>query len=186
MKNQYRIRVTREEARPFEGGVKPGDILVACDNEIAVPTGYLGHSALVVNDKYIMEAVVVYPYIRVVPINNFLKNHPKHAIFRPVQPSVGNKVVQWALQYYKMCKRNWAQGIIKPPFSFSPQIPLNDPWSSIYCSKLIWLSYGYGAGIKIKNDHFLFSPEDLHTVLKNHPQFRMLYEHPNFVFHLDS
>lgn len=161
---------------------RAGDILTACDNELNVPTGYLGHAAMAVNEEYLIESVITYPYIQVAPISSHEQVHPKQAVYRPNSPELGQKAVDFAINYWRISNENKSKGINVPPFSFSPQIPLNDMWSSIYCSKLIWLSYYYGAGYAFYNDYFLFTPEDLDAVLSRDPNFTLLYKHPEFQF----
>jgi hypothetical protein len=163
-----------------------GDILVACDNELHVPTGYLGHSAMCISPEYIIESVLTFPYVQIVPIEDFLLPHPKYAHYRPKSPQLGQLATRFALEYWQICQQNYARGIIIPPFSFSPSIPLADPWRSIYCSKLIWLSYYYGAGYTFFNDHFLFTPEDLDYILQRDSNFELIYKHPGFVFFIDT
>jgi len=165
---------------------RAGDILTACDNELNVPTGYLGHSAIVVDETRIVEAVLTYPYIQMSTAASFEAVHPKHALYRPVSERMGEAAARFAVGYYEQSNAYKAAGMNIPPFSFSQQVPLQDPWASVYCSKLVWLSYYYGAGYEFFNDFFLFSPEDLDAVLSTDPNFRLLYKHPEFVFLLDS
>lgn len=167
-------------------GFQAGDILVACDNELNVPTGYLGHSALAINDQFMVEAVITYPYIQLMPIDTFLSVHPKHAVYRPADPRLGEAAARYAFWYYEQSEANRKQGLIIPPFSFSPNLPLSDPWISVYCSKLVWLSYYYGVGYLLKNDFFLFTPEDIEANLKNNPHFITVYKHPEFQFVVDT
>jgi len=167
-------------------GYKAGDILTACDNELNVPTGYLGHSAIVVDEERIVEAVITYPYVQVARIEDFLRVHPKHAHYRPIAPELGQAAAKYAIWYYQQSNHNKSMGVVVPPFSFSNQIPLQDPWTSIYCSKLVWLSYYYGAGYPFYNDYYLFTPEDLDTVLSKDPNFRLMYKHPEFLFLIDT
>jgi hypothetical protein len=166
--------------------LKPGDVLTACDNEMAIPPGYLGHSAIVINDKYSIEAVITPPYIRVIPTTDFLESHPRHAIFRPRDEYMGRMAAEWAIRYYQFSESNRIKGYYYPPFSFSTHVPLMDPYTSTYCSKLVWLSYYYGAGYPFPNDHYLFTPEDVFTVLSNDPSFITLYKHPNFQFVINT
>lgn len=78
------------------------------------------------------------------------------------------------------------QGIICPPFSFNPAIPLWDLWTTVYCSKLIWLAYYYGAGMALPNDYFLFTPEDIDSNLSRANEFEVAYKHPEFEFLIDT
>ncbi len=167
-------------------GFQAGDILVACDNELNIPTGYLGHSGIAINDQYMIEAVMTYPYIQFEPISQFATKHPKHAVYRPNDPQIGRAAAQFALWYYNQSQANHQNGVVIPPFSFSPQIPLSDLWTSVYCSKLVWLSYYYGAGYPLNNDYFLFTPEDIQAILSDHPHFTEVYKHPEFQFLLDT
>ncbi len=165
---------------------RAGDILTACDNELNVPTGYLGHAAMAIDDQYLIEAVISYPYIQIAPISSFEQLHPKHAVYRPVSPELGKAAVTFAIHYLRMSNDYKSRGMNVPPFSFSSLIPLDDLWSSIYCSKLVWLSYRYGTGYAFYNDYFLFTPEDLDKTLGRDPNFTLLYKHPEFQFFVDT
>ena len=169
-----------------ERSFKPGDILTACDNELNVPTGYLGHSAIVVDPMHIVEAVILFPHVKMATIESFMEVHPKHAQYRPNSSLLGNHAAEYAMNYYRISSYNYARGINVPPFSFSPHYPLDDQWQSIYCSKLIWLSYHFGADYTFYNDFFLFTPEDLDTNLSKDPNFTLIYKHPEFMFLVDS
>ncbi|MGF7033296.1 uncharacterized protein YycO [Paenibacillus mucilaginosus] len=166
--------------------LQAGDILTACDNELMIPTGYLGHSAIAIGPQHLVEAVMNYPYIRVVPKKDFFEPHPTSAVYRPRDPEIGRKAAALAYAYYQQSERNRRSGIVRPPFSFSPQVPLQDPWTSVYCSKLVWISYYYGAGMALPNDHGLFTPEDIDTFLSRDPNFLCVYRHPGFHFFIDS
>ncbi|WP_274365364.1 hypothetical protein [Paenibacillus thermotolerans] len=169
-----------------EIGYRAGDILTACDNEFDVPPGYIGHAAIVADNRYMIEAVITYPYVQASTIDSFLTVHPKHAVYRPVDAKMGASAANFAVKYFLQCDANYRSGIAIPKFSFSPQIPLADPWSSIYCSKLVWLSYYYGAGYPFYNDYYLFTPEDLDAVCSKDPHFESVYKHPNFQFLVDT
>jgi hypothetical protein len=171
---------------PHPGNDQPGDILTACDNELNVPAGYIGHAAIVAAPGYIVEAVVTFPYVQLATVDSFREAHPLHARYRPNDPAMGRAAADYAAAYYRTAQRNYSQGIIVPPFSFSQRIPLDDPWRSIYCSKLVWLSYRYGANYPFPNDHFVFSPEDLDTVLSRDANFHLVYKHPEFKFLVDT
>jgi hypothetical protein len=174
-KNMYREQVN----------YKPGDILVGCDNINGLPVGYMGHAALVVDEEHIIEAVMTDPIVRKVPIENFKRNHPNHAHFRPTSEKVGNDVSQYAEKYLKTFQENKQNGIAQPIFYFTVKTPLDDEWTYIYCSKLVWLSYYYGANYSFHNDHLWFSPEDLYANMKDNPDFELIYIHPNYGFHID-
>jgi hypothetical protein len=167
-------------------GYMPGDILTACDNELNIAAGYLGHAAIVIDSSFIMESVIAFPHIQIVSIDNFLHIHPKHAHYRPRDPALGSAAVAFAMAYFQTARRNYSQGIYIPKFSFSDAIPLEDMWGSIYCSKLIWLSYKYGANYELHNDHYLFSPEDIDRALRDDMNFQLLYKHPEFLFLIDT
>jgi uncharacterized protein YycO len=167
-------------------GYQAGDILVACDNELNIPTGYLGHSAIVVSPEHIVESVITYPYIQTAPIQEYSSKHPIHAVYRPKNPKLGEAAARYAVWYYQQSETNKQNGINIPPFSFSPTVPLADPWTTVYCSKLIWLCYYYGAGLSLNNDFFLYTPEDIDTELSQSPLFSQMYKHPEFKFVVDS
>ena len=165
---------------------KPGDILVASDNNSALPPGFMGHAAIVINQTTIIESVMFKPYIRTYPIAFFLREHPLHAHYRPKSEKAGLQAKEIAERYLQTYNRNVALGKHRPPFSFSPTIPLKDPWKSVYCSKLVWLCYKHGPEINMKNDYFLFTPEDLDQVLSRDRRFDLLYKHPRFIFYIDT
>lgn len=166
--------------------LRPGDVLTACDNELNVPSGFLGHSAIAVDESHIIEAVMTFPYVQKVPVSSFAEHHPKCAVYRPIADWMGAGAAAFADWYWKVSNQAYSQGRKVPPFSFSPSVPLHDPWSAIYCSKLIWLAYYYGAGYPFYNDFFLFTPEDLDTVLGRDPNFTLLYKHPDFHFVINT
>ncbi|WP_244865230.1 YiiX/YebB-like N1pC/P60 family cysteine hydrolase [Xylanibacillus composti] len=163
-----------------------GDILVACDNALHVPAGYLGHSAIAVDGTYMVEAVLTFPYIRLVPIDQFFSDHRRMAVYRARDSRAGAAAAAFARWYYEQATRNYEQGKIVPPFSFSPAIALSDPWTSVYCSKLVWLSYYYGAGIALPNDFFLFTPEDIAAAAQSGEYLVTVYKHPEFQFVLNT
>jgi hypothetical protein len=51
---------------------------------------------------------------------------------------------------------------------------------------MIWNCYYHGAGYAFPNDHYLFSPEDLSTVLAHDDNFELIYRTPDFQFYLDT
>lgn len=163
-----------------------GDILVACDNVFNVPTGYLGHSAIAVDDTHMVEAVLAFPYVRLAPIEQFFSMHRQMAVFRARDKKAGAAAAAYAIWYYEQATHHYKSGKIIPPFSFTPAVPLSDPWTSIYCSKLVWLSYYYGAGIAMPNDFFLFTPEDIATVASTGEEWVTVYKHPDFQFVLNT
>ncbi|OLS41375.1 hypothetical protein BTR25_04430 [Bacillus sp. MRMR6] len=169
-----------------EPSYKPGDILVSCDNVNGLPYGYMGHGAMAIDDQLAIEVAPDDPIVRVIPIDSFKKDHPIHAQFRPVSEQMGQNAVTYALQYLKGFEEHKKNGIHKPIFHFSLDTPLYDEWTYIYCTKLIWLSYYYGAGYQFINDHLWFSPEDVYSNCINNPYFELIYIHPNFKFYVDS
>lgn len=164
---------------------RAGDILVACDNLNGLPYGYMGHSAIVVDEKYAVEAVMINPIVRKIPIESFTNDHSNRAHFRPLSKEMGESAANYALGYLKKFQENKKMGIKKPVFSFTINTPLPDEWTYIYCSKLVWLSYYYGCKYAFINDHLWFAPEDLYSNLKDNPDFELIYIHPDFKFHLD-
>ncbi|SDK19546.1 hypothetical protein [Sediminibacillus albus] len=157
----------------------PGDILVASDNVNQAKTGYVGHSALVVDKDHVIESPGLHPAIRKDTIQQFLVKHPVHAHFRPKSTQAGQAAAGYAEQYLNEFKEK-GQG--SPVFSFSLSSSLDDPWEYIYCSKLIWLSYYYGADYKLENDFLWFSPEDLYNNLGDSEDFELVYKHPDVKF----
>lgn len=178
--------VQGDHIEPGDRTFLPGDVLVACDNVGSLPPGLMGHSAIVYDEKTIIEAVSTKPYIRKYSVASFLEEHPLHAQYRPKDPKVGLTAKNAAVKYLNYYRRNRKRGIERPTFSFSESIPLDDLRKSTYCSKLVWLAYAYGPKIKLENDHFLFSPEDLEVTLEKHPEFIRVYKHPYFDFTIDS
>lgn len=171
----------RTQSASFE----PGDILVASDNSNGLPPGYMGHSAIVVDSEHIIESVPGPRSIRKVPIADFFEDHEIYAQYRPKAREMGNKAVQFAEEYLAKYEQNLKEDIKKPTFSFFESSPLDSQWESIYCSKLIWLSYNYGANYKFKNDFLWFAPQDLDEVLSQDENFELVYKHPDFKFDLD-
>ncbi|MGP4071179.1 hypothetical protein ACTWQB_01330 [Piscibacillus sp. B03] len=164
----------------------PGDILVACDNfGDFPPPGYMGHSALVLDQRNIIEATTSMPQIRQATIREFIDIHPNYMHLRCRDYNVANQATEFAYEYLHMYNSSLKKGEDVPPFSLSPLVPLNDPYNSIYCSKLVWLCYYYGAGVDLNNDFFLYSPEDLST-LENDDRFEVIYKHPEFDFKLNT
>jgi len=163
-----------------------GDILVASDNVARIPRGYMGHSSLMISQKELIEATDSVPYIRVLPIEKFQHDHPIHAQYRPKSAEMGHRAAYCALDYLQKYVQSMRQGTHRPPFSFTTDIPLHDPWSSVYCSKLVWLCYYYGANYAFPNDFFLFTPQDLDAHLQQDPHFTLIYKHPQHLFRLDT
>lgn len=168
-----------------EAQYKPGDILVSCDNVNGLPYGYMGHGAIVINEKEAIESVPLDPIVRKITIDSFKINHPIHAQFRPVSEGKGLKAAAYAINYLNVYQENKKKGIDKPKFKFTIKTPLHDEWTYIYCTKLIWLCYYYGAGIEFTNDHLWFSPEDVYANCMDHPEFELIYIHPDFEFFVD-
>ncbi len=166
--------------------LQPGDVLTACDNELNVPPGLMGHSAIAVSEQEIVEAVIMKPYIRTAPKEHFFKSHPRCAVYRPVDSRAGMSAAHFAHWYWQQSNHYDRMGVHVPPFSFSQKIPLSDPWTGVYCSKLVWLSYYYSVGFELKNDFGLFTPEDLDANLSRDARFILLYKHPEFVFLIDT
>lgn len=170
----------------IERDLRPGDILVASDNLFQIPNGYWGHAAMMLNETEVIEATDTFPYIRIIPWQTFAEDHPVHAQFRPKRADVGLHAASCAADYHMKYRENIEQGIEAPVFSFFGPAALNDPWETIYCSKLVWLSYNYGANITFHNDFFLFTPEDLDTQLRQDDRFELIYQHPKFFFRIDT
>ncbi|ENH96346.1 hypothetical protein J416_11292 [Gracilibacillus halophilus YIM-C55.5] len=162
-----------------------GDILVASDNVNSQFTGYMGHAALVISQDQLIESPGIEPAIAKDSIDQFLAKHPIHAQYRPKDAKRGQKAAQFAIQYYQQFQENLKNGIQKPTFSFDLSQSLDEPWEHIYCSKLIWLAYHYGAGYTFENDDWWFAPEDLYNHLKNNESFIEIYKHPDVQFHIN-
>lgn len=75
------------QSRDFQ----PGDILVACDNAGQLPPGFMGHAAIVVDSKSIIESPGPNPPIEKSSVLEFLIFHPLHAQFRPQKAKMGKK-----------------------------------------------------------------------------------------------
>lgn len=165
---------------------KPGDVLVASDNLNEAWTGYMGHSAIVVDENNLVEAPGGHPAIRKASIQQFLDKHPKHAQFRPKSKDLGESAASYAREYVASYQQKLADGNKKPVFSMKLTQSLKDPWEYIYCSKLVWLSYFHGADYELQNDYLWYSPEDLYKDLKGNDKFKKVYEHEEVDFHLDT
>ncbi|WP_222599377.1 C40 family peptidase [Aquibacillus kalidii] len=169
-----------------ERNFKAGDILVASDNVNEIMTGYMGHSAIVVDENNLIESPGGYPAIRKDSVQQFLEKHPQHAQFRPKSKEQGEAAASYAKEYLASYKKKVENGTKKPVFSFNLSQSLQDPWEYIYCSKLVWLAYYNGADYKFSNDHLWFSPEDLYSILKDNKDFEKVYEHKDVKFQLDT
>lgn len=165
---------------------KAGDILVASDNLNTKFTGYMGHSAIVVNEHEMVESPGGDISIVKAPNEKFIRHHPTYAHYRPLNSELGERAAQFALNYYDKYEQNKLNGENKPIFSFKLSQSLDDPWEYVYCSKLVWLAYHHGAGYSFKNDFLLFSPEDLFTNLKDNEDFEELYRHEDVHFKLNT
>lgn len=165
---------------------RAGDILVASDNVNEFKTGYMGHSAIIVDDDFLIESPGGHPAIRLDSIQQYLDYHPIHAQYRPVSLEMGNAAALYATNYLEKYQENLNNGINKPEFSISINQSMEDPWELIYCSKLIWLSYFHGAGYELDNDFLWFSPEDLYDDLKDNDDFELIYKHPNVNFVINT
>ncbi|WP_078547583.1 C40 family peptidase [Litchfieldia alkalitelluris] len=157
-----------------------GDILVACDNVSGLPFGYMGHAAIVVDSKHIVEALPSRPIVRKTPISSFTENHPNHAVIRPRSSELGEKASEYALDYLEQ----FQNGEKTPEFNFTLKESLTEG-EFIYCSKFVWMSYFHGAGYEIPNDHLWFAPEDLYTKTKENDNFEVVAIHPEFEFKVD-
>ena len=162
-----------------------GDILVACDNANGLPYGYMGHAAIVVDDKHLIEAVPSSPIVRKMPITNFLNNHPKHAQYRPKSVDIAKGATEYVINYLNEFQKRKEKGEGEPKFFFTLLTPLEDEWTFIYCSKLIWLAYFHGAKYEFHHDWLWFSPEDLYSNLNDNDDFTQIYKHPNYEFKID-
>ncbi|MBP1935077.1 hypothetical protein [Ammoniphilus resinae] len=178
--------LSQGDERVYARDFRAGDILVASNNVDEKMTGYMGHSAIVVSPDQLIECPGGHPAMEQDTIQQFLEYHPHHAHYRPRLAEMGQRAAAFALNYLSQYRRNLKNGIEQPIFSFSLNVPLEDPWTAIYCSKLIWLSYFYGANYKFINDFLWFSPEDLHHNLKDNEHFELLYQHPEFGFLINT
>ncbi|WP_407270236.1 hypothetical protein [Radiobacillus sp. PE A8.2] len=183
---QFVIMPTNNGDREPNRNFKAGDILVASDNLNKKLTGYVGHSAIVVDDSHLIESPGGHPAIQKDSIQQFLDKHPTHAQFRPKSADLGKKAVEYAEKYYAKYQKNLEEGKAEPEFSFMESQSLEDPWKYIYCSKLVWLSYYKGADYKLENDYLWYSPEDLYTNLKKNDDFKTIYENEDVKFDLDT
>jgi hypothetical protein len=164
---------------------RAGDILVACDNANGLPPGYMGHSALVIDQKNLIESVMVNPSVRKASVDQFLDAHPLHAHFRPKSKKVGQNAAEYAINYLNKYNENLEQGINRPQFSFMPAQDIEDPWGTIFCSKLVWLAYYYGADYRFEVKGMWFSPQNLYDDLRENDDFELLYIHPDFSYKIE-
>ncbi|GAA0465263.1 YiiX/YebB-like N1pC/P60 family cysteine hydrolase [Alkalibacillus silvisoli] len=184
----YSTFLTFEENRHIRSpqDFRPGDILVASDNFGDVfPPGYIGHSAIVIDDNHIIESVTSHPQVRKAPIQNFLSIHTQVMHARPKDPNIGLAAAEYAKEYLEVYNSNMNQERPVPEFSFTTRVPLNDPDDAIYCSKLVWLSYYYGADVEFQNNFFLFAPVDLKANIEDDDRFEVVYQHPEFDFKIN-
>jgi hypothetical protein len=182
---QFVLNQSEEQREKPKQDFQAGDILVACDNVNGLPYGYMGHSALVVDENNMIESVASDPYVRKAPISQLTDYHPIYAQFRPKNQELGKKAAAYAENYLVTYQKNKENGIDNPLFYFSLNVPLTDEWTYIYCSKLVWLSYHYGANYTFTNDHLWFAPEDLYTQMSTSSDFELIYKHPNYKFIID-
>jgi uncharacterized protein YycO len=175
----------KEANRNTRGNFEPGDILVASDNVNGLDPGYMGHSALIIDGGSLLESVTSNPSIRRASIDQFLDDHKLYTHYRPKSQELGQKAVDFGLEYLKKYEENISNGIQEPLFDIYGFDPLEELWSTIYCSKLIWLCYYHGADYKFENDYLWFAPEDLDTVLSQDDNFELIYKHPDFNFHIN-
>ncbi|MEX2104291.1 MAG: hypothetical protein WD907_03035 [Bacilli bacterium] len=180
-KKNEMVEWNRQPDRSFQAG----DILVASDNIGGLPPGYMGHSAIVVDPEHMVEAPGSNITIRKEKITQFLRYHPIHAHYRPVSSELGAKAAHYAVELYKQYKHSIENGTNQLQFSLWTIQALNDPMRYIYCSKLVWLSYFYGANYEFPNDYLWFAPEDLEEVLSEDDQFKLMYKHPEFGFKIN-
>jgi len=179
------INTSIREPNDVVRNYKPGDILVGCDNVNGLPYGYMGHAAIAIDENYAIESTPMHPIVRKIPISEFNSYHPIHVQIRPRSAEMGKRAAQYAINYLNKFTNNYKNGVYKPTFYFTLESSLADAETYIYCSKLVWLSYYYGAGFEIENDHLWFAPEDLYSQLKDHSYFEIVYIHPDFHFKVD-
>ncbi|SET65023.1 hypothetical protein SAMN05216389_11875 [Oceanobacillus limi] len=179
----YQFMTSRDQQ---ERDFLPGDILVASDNVVEFFTGYVGHSAIVVDGTNVIEARGGTPTIQKDSIQQFLEKHPHHAQFRPKSLEMGKAAAAYAENYLRDYQEKVSNGEDKPLFSMKLTQSLEDPWEYIYCSKLVWLSYYYGANYKLENDYLWISPEDLYTNLKENDAFINVYQHEEVEFKVNT
>lgn len=187
----HRVKIDRYSFRVFyaarNGNYEPGDILVSSDNVKSWMTGYIGHSAIVINEKELIESAAgEHSAVLRDSIHQFVEKHPIHAHFRPKNKALGKKAADYAVGYHQQYMENLKNGINKPVYSFKLSESLEDPWEKTYCSKLVWLAYHYGAGYTFENDYLWFSPEDLyHNLIKN-KDFQLIYQHEDVSFYINT
>ena len=165
---------------------QPGDVLVASDNVNEKLTGIFGHAAIVVGEDRLIETPGGEPAIVKDSISQFKRKHPKHAVFRPLSDQLAKDAAGYAENYYREYRKKWAAGDRRPVYSVTLTQDLTDPWEYIYCSKLVWLCYYYGAGYEIENDMLWLSPEDLYTQLSKSGDFQTIYENEGVNFIINS
>ncbi|MDG5788439.1 hypothetical protein QA612_13200 [Evansella sp. AB-P1] len=178
----FTVDKERENTQERQHDFKCGDIIVASDNKKGIPDGYMGHSALVIDDSRILESNNRVESISITPISHFYDDHQWYALFRPKNDKLGYEAVKWGLSYHKKYKEKLEKGVNRPKFSFLPSKDLKDLWTTIYCSKLIWLCYFFGANHPFKQQGLWFSPQNLNDELKNDDQFKLIYKHPKHSF----
>ncbi|MCD8510515.1 MAG: hypothetical protein LRY73_12015 [Bacillus sp. (in: Bacteria)] len=152
---------------------KTGDILVASDNKKGIPDGYMGHAAIMVDNERVLESDYQEDSIAINPISKFWKDHEWYALYRPVNEEMGRLAVQWGLSYHEQYQAKVKKGVHKPVFSFLPS-KLTDLWTTIYCTKLVWLCYYHGANYKFSHEGLWLSPYQLDSQLKKDKNFNLI------------
>lgn len=175
------------EATPSlrEVDYRPGDILVASDNAFGIPQGYIGHASLVVDETSILESVNVTESIQVNDLASFFDSHEWYAHYRPKNEQMGRDVVEWGLSYYEKYQQNLEEGDNRPRFSFRPTKNMKELWDTIYCSKLVWLCYYYGADYEFNKRGLWFSPQNLNDELEADDNFMLVEKHPDHTFKIN-
>lgn len=155
---------------------RPGDVFISSDNQLQWMSGIIGHAGIVINDTYLIESRGGRPAIVKDVISRFELRHTDYAVFRPKNQAIGEAAAKYAEEYHKQYQKNIMEEIFEPEYSINPTQDLLDPWTFIYCSKLVWLAFYYGATYEIKHGQFWISPRNLYVELSESSDFEKIYE----------
>ncbi|MFA9556950.1 hypothetical protein ACERII_06590 [Evansella sp. AB-rgal1] len=179
---QFTINQRRETEKRQNSDYQAGDILVASDNKFGIPNGYMGHAVLIIDEDFMLESNNITKYsMKKIRIKSFFDEHQWYAHYRPIDPTIGKDAVRWGLDYCNKYEDSLKKGNNRPKFSFIPS-DLKSLWDRIYCSKLIWSCYYYGAEYEFANSGLWFTPQNLDEELRSDENFNLIYKHPRHSF----
>lgn len=117
----------------------PGDILIT---KSTIVKGLTGHAGIVHPDgKSVIHIAGPGEKANVIPISQWLNRYSSTKVIRYKYKLRALKAANWARDYYLNGPGKYAEY----KFKFNPKDK-----SSVYCSKLVWQAYYYGADITFK------------------------------------